>query len=152
MSDSVLILPYLNAMNPKRFAISWGISSLVMIILSFIWHGLLLNDFRNITYNFQFFVGLTILVYLLIGFILNVLLNYLKFEDNAFSKRTMIGGAFGFFIYLIVFTLGISYHNRGLEHVLIDFSWQMIEQGTGAVVVSFCLRVFERMDAISETD
>lgn len=152
MPDQMLILPTLYVMSPKRFVISWLLSTFFMLVLSFIWHGLVLNDFRNISYNFQFFIALTTLVYLLIGFILNVLLNYLKFDENGFGKRMMLGAAFGFFIYLIVFTMGISYHHRGLEHVVIDFSWQMIEQGFGALVVSFCLRVFTRIDAIAETE
>lgn len=137
-------------MKPQRFVISWLLAVLIMLVCSYVWHGVILNDFRSISYNFGLFAALTVMVYALIGFVLNVLLNYLHFSENPFTKRVLLGSAFGFFIYLIVFTLGISYHARGIEHVVIDFSWQMLEQGIGAFVIAFCMRVFERIDAIAE--
>jgi hypothetical protein len=135
-------------MKTKRFVISWLVSSVIMFLISYIWHGVILNDFKNVNLPHGLFIALCALVYLLIGFLLLILLLFIKLDDAAFFKRILIGGAFGFFIYLVVFTLGKSYIDRGMDHVVIDFTWQMIEQGIGAFVLALSFRAYERMDAI----
>ncbi|HRE73083.1 MAG TPA: hypothetical protein PK637_14325 [Flavobacteriales bacterium] len=132
----------------RRFLISWLLSSGLMIMLSLLWHGVILNDLRNLPFHGSFFLVLTGLAYLAIGFLLNVLILNIEFNENHFLKRALLGGALGFFIYLIVLTLGISYHTRGFEHLVIDFSWQMIEQAVGGMIVNLCLNIYRRMDAI----
>ncbi|MFN3343650.1 MAG: hypothetical protein ACK40M_13200 [Flavobacteriales bacterium] len=132
----------------RRFLVSWLLSSGLMIMLSLVWHGVILNDLRNLPFDGSFFLVLTGLAYLAIGFLLNVLILNIEFNENHFFKRALLGGALGFFIYLIVLTLGISYHTRGFEHLVIDFSWQMIEQAVGGMIVNLCLNIYRRMDAI----
>lgn len=152
MGFAFLFLRFMLTMSKKRFAISGGITTLVMLLLSFLWHGVILNDFKNLPVKEEVFLVLSVVAYIGIGFLLNFLLLYTKTENDTLAKRVMIGGAFGFFIYLLIFTLGISYQSRGVEHVLIDFIWQMIEQSAGALTAGFIFRIYERMDAIAETE
>jgi hypothetical protein len=42
----------------------------------------------------------------------------------------------GFFVYLVIFVLGISFAKHGMVHVLVDVLWQMFEQGVGGLAVS----------------
>jgi hypothetical protein len=57
-----------------------------------------------------------------------------------------MGIAFGFFIYLIAFVLGISFKGTGAAHVVVDFIWQMIEQGVGGSVVGLIYMLARRYD------
>lgn len=47
-----------------------------------------------------------------------------------------IGGAVGFFVYLLIFVLGVSFAKHGMMHVLVDVIWQMLEQALGGLAVS----------------
>lgn len=140
----------MEGMTIKRFAISVLVSAFLMIILSFFWHGIILNDFKNINYNFILFVVLAVVVYIVIALALNFVIYYIKVGENIFVKPLLAGAAFGFFIYLVVFVMGLSYHVRGIEHIVIDFSWQMVEQAMGALAVAFCYRVYHRMDTVHD--
>ncbi|MFZ5553457.1 MAG: hypothetical protein ACOZCO_10100 [Bacteroidota bacterium] len=137
-------------MTVKRFVISVLVSALIMFILSFSWHGLILNDFKKISLDFNLFIVLAAIAYIAIGAALNFVMYYLETGDNLFGKPLLAGAALGFFIYLVVFVMGLSYHVRGLEHIVIDFGWQMVEQALGGVTVAFCYRVYHRMDAVSD--
>lgn len=133
-------------MTVKRFVISVLISAFIMFVLSFFWHGIFLNDFKNINYNFILFAALAAIVYIVIALALNFVLYYIKAGDNLFGKPILAGAALGFFIYLVVFVMGLSYHVRGIEHIIIDFGWQMVEQAVGAMAVALSYRVYHRMD------
>lgn len=81
------------------------------------------------------------MVYLVIGAVLTFLFTYMEFTGKKLMKRILLGGALGFFIYLIAFVLGVSFNSTQLEHVVVDFAWQMAEQAGGAAVVSFVFSV-----------
>ena len=136
----------------KRIAISTILAMMVMMTLSYVWHGMILNDYKNLTIAFSVFMVLSSIVYFLISLVINVLLFKLDFNSNITSKRILTGGLIGFSIYLIVFTLGLSYQERGMKHVISDFGWQMLEQGIGALVVDFCLHIFARVDKFETSE
>ena len=48
----------------------------------------------------------------------------------------LLGAAFGFFVYLVIFVLGMSFTKGGMVHVVADVIWQMVEQGLGGLMVS----------------
>jgi len=52
-------------------------------------------------------------------------------------KGFLGGAALGFFLYLVAFTLGVSFKSGDTKHVVVDFVWQMVEQGVGAVVIAY---------------
>lgn len=138
--------------NLKRLAISTTLAMLVMFALSYVWHGVILNDFKNIPFPYPFFMVLCGIVYFLISLVINIILYKIDFNENLTTKRFLTGGLIGFSIYLVVFTLGHSYIDRGIKHIISDFLWQMFEQGAGAIVVDFCLHIYKRVDAFESIE
>ena len=51
-------------------------------------------------------------------------------------KHITIGVLAGFIIYLIAFVLGVSFQGEGIEHTIVNFTWQMFEQGAGGLSIS----------------
>jgi hypothetical protein len=136
----------------KRIIISTLLAMVVMMSLSYVWHGMILNDFKNLTLAFPVFMVLSGIVYLLISLAINFTLFKLEFHDHLTTKRVLVGGIIGFSIYLVVFTLGLSYQERGMKHIIIDFLWQMSEQGVGALIVDFCLHIYQRIDKFETSE
>jgi hypothetical protein len=135
-------------MLKKRFFIAWGLSVLVMMALSFLWHGVILNDFIHVPKPYGLFYSLAALAYILIGFVLTFVFTYLSMGIGIKMKGGFMGLALGFFIYLIAFVLGVSFKGSGTEHVVVDFAWQMIEQGIGGGVVGFVYEMAKRRDQV----
>ncbi len=138
--------------NLKRLVISTLLAMIVMLGISYVWHGIILNDFKNLPFPFPFFMVLCTVVYFLISLVINVVLFKIEFKENLTTKRILTGGLVGFSIYLIIFTLGHSYIDRGMKHIFSDFLWQMFEQGVGALVVDFCLHIYKRIDAFESIE
>jgi len=123
-------------MRKRVFYIAWIVSSTVMFLLSYLWHGMVLNDLKNLQYPLEMFLVLAAIMYVVLGFGLAFLYNYLNFSRNIKFKGSILGSFTGFFVYLIAFTLGVSFGSSKIEHVVVDFLWQMIEQGVGGLTVS----------------
>jgi lipopolysaccharide export LptBFGC system permease protein LptF len=119
-----------------------------MFGLSFLWHGVLLNDLKFIQYDKSIFIGLLALLYIFIAFGISFILSLYQPQENKTFKHVGIGGVIGFILYLIVFVLGISLAGKGLTNNIINFLWQMLEQGTGALVISLFLTIAHRRDKI----
>jgi MFS family permease len=135
-------------MLKRRFFISWGLSSVLMLILSFTWHGLLLNDLIHIPHPEWLFYMLALLAYLVIGFSLTFVYTYLSMGIGIRLKGSLMGLAMGFFIYLVAFVLGISFKGSGTEHLVVDFMWQMLEQGFGGTVIGIVYTLARRRDEV----
>jgi len=123
-------------MRKRVFYIAWIVTSVVMFTLSYCWHGLILNDLKNLQYPIEMYLLLASILYLVLGFCIAFLYNYLNFSRNIPFKGSLLGSFVGFFTYLIAFTLGVSFGGSGLKHVMVDFIWQMLEQGTGGLAAS----------------
>jgi len=108
----------------------------------------LLNDLQNINYDKNLFFGLLAVVYLAVGGALSFVLMLYKPEDNRIMKHTTIGIATGFVVYLIAFTLGLSFKGSGLSYAVVDCGWQMVEQATGAFIISFYYRAAHRREKL----
>jgi len=139
-------------MLKKRFFVAWGLSVLVMMAVSFLWHGVILNDFIHVPKPYALFYSIAALTYLLIGFVLTFVFTYLSMGIGIKMKGGLMGLALGFFIYLIAFVFGVSFKGSGAEHVVVDFAWQMIEQGIGGGVVGFVYEMAKRRDQIFSRD
>jgi hypothetical protein len=135
-------------MLKRRFIVAFLFSTFVMMGLSFIWHGVMLNDLIYIPSPHYLFYSLAILAYLFIGFCLTFVFTYLSMGIGIKMKGSLMGLALGFFIYLIAFVLGVSFKGSGTEHVVVDFLWQMIEQGIGGSVVGGVYALARRRDQI----
>jgi hypothetical protein len=124
----------------KRFFISWIASSLIMYVLSIVWHGLILTDFSRLSYSKNLFLFFAALVYLMIGFIVAKAID-IKILDKQLKRKPIIRGALsgtlcGIAFFLVATVVGISFSTGSkLENMLLDVTWQAIEQCLGGVVV-----------------
>lgn len=127
-------------MITKRFFISCLASSLVMFALSYVWHGVILTDFSRLSYSRHLFLFFAALVYLIIGFVVSKSIDF-KFLEKHFKRRPVIRGAIsgavcGVAFFLIATVVGVSFSTGSrLENMLLDVTWQTIEQTIGGVVV-----------------
>lgn len=144
--------PLFNFENHKmfrtRYLVAFLLSTAVMMLSSLLWHGILLNDLRNIPQPEVLFFSLWALLYLGIGLGLTLAINLLSSNFKFSIKPWLVGALVGFFLYLIAFVLGISFKTNGAEHIVVDFLWQMIEQGIGGAVVGFVYYMAKRRDKI----
>ena len=127
-------------MLTKRFLISWIASSIVMFLLSYVWHGVFLTDFSRLSYPKELFLFFAVFVYLIIGFIVAKAID-VKLTENYFKRRPVLKGALtgavlGFTFFIISTVVGVSFSTGSkLENLLLDVSWQVIEQSIGGAVV-----------------
>lgn len=135
-------------MLKRRFIISWFLSSIVMFGLGMIWHGIILTDLQFIPLPKHVFYSLAVLAYIVVGFILTFVFTYLSMGIGIKMKGSLMGIALGFFIYLIAFVFGVSFKGGATQHVVVDFLWQMIEQGAGGGVVGTVYMLARRRDQI----
>ena len=132
-----------------RFITATLVGALVMLGLSYVWHGMVLNDFKQVAIAKPVFVGMLVVVYLGVSALLALLFSLLHFDDNNTRNRLLIGGAVGFFIYLIAFVLGVSFSPPSeTEHIVLDFAWQMMEQAAGAIAIDFVFHIFHRRSVL----
>ncbi|HEX8516219.1 MAG TPA: hypothetical protein VF868_08470 [Bacteroidia bacterium] len=127
-------------MITKRFLVSWIASSLVMFVLSYIWHGIILTDFSRLSYSKHLFLVFAALVYLMIGFVVARSIEFKLLEKQFKRKpviRGLISGAFcGIAFFLVATVVGVSFSTGSkLENMLLDVTWQTIEQAIGGIVV-----------------
>ena len=127
----------------RRILAPWIASALVMYGLSFLWHGIALNDLRDLKIPMVLYVVLSTVVYLLIGLGLTFGMHqaiqhqWIGIRQGFPLKGLMFGAVFGFVVYLIAFIFGMSFIDGKVMHIIVDVLWQMVEQGLGGLVVSF---------------
>lgn len=126
----------------RHILVPWAMSSVVMFGLSYLWHGVLLMDLQDMRIPLTLYLVLAGLVYLIIGLGLT-LCTHKAIEYEWISLKGpfplmsfLIGAAAGFFVYLVIFVLGMSFTKTGVVHVVVDVLWQMVEQGLGGFMVS----------------
>lgn len=113
-----------------------------MFGLSYVWHGLLLSDLQEMRIPMALYLVLAALVYAVLGLGLTIATHKaVQYEwislKRAFPFATMaLAAAVGFFVYLIIFVLGMSFAKQGVVHVVVDVLWQMVEQAMGGLAVS----------------
>ena len=139
-------------MSRTRFIGTWLTAAILMYGISYAWHGMILNDFTNLTLPLPVFLGLLALVYLLIGFIITFVSSLRGKQTNPTFSGLLTGVSLGFFIYLIAFTLGVSFKSADTKHIILDFGWQMFEQGLGGVVVARLFAAFRKRDEFFEVE
>lgn len=125
------------------FFFSWIVTFIAMYLVSYLWHGVLLNDLSRITYPMHIFLMLVALVYFGISLSIVALTRLLPHISNLVVRGWLIGLGVGVFIYLIAFALGISFYaNPSFKHIMFDLSWQMIEGSIGGILAAWSLRFF----------
>lgn len=127
-------------MPSKRFLISCIASSIVMFLLSYVWHGMVLTDFSRLSYSKHLFLFFAAIVYVIIGFVVSKATES-KILEKHFKRKPVLRGAIagavcGIAFFMIATVVGVSFSTGSkLENMLLDISWQTIEQGIGGVVV-----------------
>jgi len=123
----------------KRFFISWIFSAIVMFALSYVWHGVLLNDLKMLSIPLPLFLLFASIAYLLIGALISKVytIEYFKnISKQLFVRGLLCGAVCGFVIFIIAFVTGISFaKNSTSTFILVDMTWQIIEQAIGGFAV-----------------
>ncbi len=115
---------------------------MVMYGLSFLWHGIALNDLRELKIPMGLYVALSAVVYLVIGLGITFAMHqaiqhqWIGIRQGFPFKGLLLGTILGFLVYLVAFIFGMSFTDRKVMHILVDVLWQMVEQGLGGLVVS----------------
>ncbi len=126
----------------RHILLPWLLASAVMYGLSYLWHGILLNDLQDLRIPLTLYFILAAVVYLVLGLILTIGTHKaIQYEvislKGAFPAMCMLLAAVvGFFVYLVIFVLGMSFAKSGAMHVVVDALWQMVEQAVGGLMVS----------------
>jgi hypothetical protein len=120
----------------------WLFSSVAMYAISYLWHGVALTDLQELSIPKTLYMILSAVIYLVIGLAMTIGIHkaiqyeFISLKEAFPLMSALVGAAVGFFVYLVIFVLGISFAKHGMVHVLVDVLWQMFEQGVGGLAVS----------------
>ena len=114
---------------------------MIMFGLSYLWHGVFLNDFERLSYPVEIFLTGSIITYLILGFLLTKI--YLMNFPKAIARKPMLrgiisGAALGVATYIVTLVIGVSFSTELTpEYILFDLLWQTVEQTIGGMAVGF---------------
>ena len=129
-------------MTRRHILLPTVLATVLMFGFSYIWHGLFLTDLEELSIPLTLYFILAFLVYLGLGLALTIGVHKaLQYEwislKAAFPLMSaLLGAAAGFFVYLVIFVLGMTFTKHGAMHIVVDILWQMFEQGIGGLAVS----------------
>ena len=140
--------------------IGWLVSALGMFGLSYLWHGVFLNDYKRINFPFGMYMLMAAVTYLVIGLVLSRAF-IVKYFDRISRHPLLRGPAIGLFCGIIVFVIATTVQitnpgeygsivtfNTGYDpkFFLLDLMWQGLEQSAGGFLVGLVyMFVFEPM-------
>jgi len=129
----------------KRFLIGWIISSLVMFGMSYLWHGVFLNDYQLITYPLGIYLTAAAIAYLFIGFLVSrafILEFFDKISRHPLLRGPAIGFACGVLVYIIATAVHVTFNkDMDMKYLVLDITWQGIEQAFGGLVIGIVYMV-----------
>lgn len=118
-----------------------------MYALSYLWHGILLNDLNRLTYPIDTFLLLSALAYFGIGMLLAVGIQFVDYGKKNYMKGMLLGIPLGTFIYLIAFVFGISFYGTPqLKYIILDLGWQLCEQTIGGLLAGIIYQLVDRRE------
>lgn len=121
-----------------RFFLSWIIAAVFMYAAFYVWHGVVLNDFKQIQFPIIWFVILSAFAYLVISYLLYRVFEtrIISFFDNLFMRGFISALIVGISLFAIMTVLHISFtKNVTSTYLITDFFWQIVEQSIGAVFI-----------------
>ncbi len=121
-----------------RFFLSWIIAAVFMYASFYVWHGVILNDFKQIQFPIVWFVILSAFAYLVISYLLYRVFEtrIISFFDNLFMRGFVSALIVGISLFAIMTVLHISFtKNVTSTYLITDFFWQIVEQSIGAVFI-----------------
>jgi hypothetical protein len=135
----------MNNVLPKpdlKFFLSWLLCFVAMYGISYVWHGVVLNDFLKISYPKDVFMIVAGVVYFIIALVITILTYALKKIKDSFKYGIAVGAASGIFIYAVAFLLGISFNAViDVKMIAFDLGWQTFEQGFGGLICGWTYRI-----------
>ncbi|MBI4929801.1 MAG: hypothetical protein HY841_03495 [Bacteroidetes bacterium] len=126
-------------MSTKRFFLSWILSSVVMFSLSYLWHGVFLNDLERLSYPKEIFLTGSIITYLILGFLVTKI--YLMKLPKQLARKPLVrgiisGALLGLSTYIVALVIGVSFNSTLTpQYILFDLLWQTVEQTFGGITV-----------------
>jgi hypothetical protein len=121
-----------------RFFLSWIFAAIAMYAAFYVWHGVVLNDFKQIQFPIVWFVLLSAFAYLIISYILFRVFEtrVLTFFDNILMRGFISALIVGVSLFAIMTVLHISFtKNMTTAYLITDFFWQVVEQSIGALFI-----------------
>ena len=107
--------------------------------LSYLWHGVFLNDYRIMHFPQGLFMVAAAIVYLFVGllitrFFISKLLD--RFTRHPLLRGMITGFGCGVIVYLTVLVAGVSFsRDASMQDLLLDLVWQPFEQTLGGALV-----------------
>jgi hypothetical protein len=104
----------------------------------YIWHGVILNDFKQIQFPLVWFVVLSAFAYLVISYLLFRVFEtkILTYFDNLFMRGFVSALIVGISLFAIMTVLHISFtKNVTSTYLITDFFWQIVEQSIGSLFI-----------------
>lgn len=121
-----------------RFFLSWIFAALAMYGAFYVWHGVVLNDFKQIQFPLVWFILLSAFAYLIISYILYRVFETraLAYFDNIMMRGFISALIVGVSLFAIMTVLHISFtKNMTTTYLITDFFWQVVEQSIGAIFI-----------------
>lgn len=121
-----------------RFFLSWIIGAIAMYIAFYVWHGVVLNDFKQIQFPMVWFVLLSAFAYLIISYLLYRVFEtkVLAYFDSSLMRGFISAVIVGVSLFAIMTVLHISFtKNMTTTYLITDFCWQIVEQSIGALFI-----------------
>lgn len=138
-------------MKISQYIIPVLFGSLSMFGLSFLWHGVILNDFQRIGISEFTFYSFLFLFYVCLSTCFTFLFRHMTEKLQYTAVRVTIGVITGFLLYLFAYLMGVTFQSGGgMKHLVVDFGWQMFEQGFGAFVIGALVITTKRIFSMQE--
>jgi len=131
-----------------RFYFGWLLSAVVMYLAFYLFHGVITNDIIKLSIPKSLFLSVAAVVYLIVGLGMSLLFRSTSLKKSIkqpFKRSLLIGILTALFMYGVAFTVGISFSFKvTMLNLLVDVSWQLIEQNIGAFFIALANTLFYR--------
>lgn len=132
----------------SRFYFGWLLSAVLMYLAFYLFHGVITNDILKLSIPKTLFLSVAAVVYLIVAFGMSLLFKSTSLKKNIkkpFRRSLLIGILTALFMYGVAFTVGISFSFKvTMLNLLVDVSWQLVEQGVGAFFIALANTLFYR--------
>lgn len=124
---------------------------------SYVWHGLALNDLADLEYSLLLYFVWTALAYTLLGALLTFLVHQAILHEWVSLKRAfpvscmLLGGVAGVAVYGVIHLSGLSFADADAVHLVVDLTWQVVEQAIGGLMVAIGL-IYDMHRTFMETE
>jgi hypothetical protein len=138
----------------KRFMIAWITSAVIMFGCSYLWHGVVLNDYERINYPRGIFLTAAAFVYLFVAFLLTRLYHIRlldKISLNPLVRGPIAGAVTGLMVYMIAIVIGVAANYAAdFQYMLFDVIWQALEQTIGGLITGLVFFFIYEPEPVAE--